>query len=149
MNKAFIREPDAAADYCPRCGSQGEPVEQATLAAYLAPEDLKRLASSANFCPAPQCEVAYFDVFERVVPATALRRPAWPKDPDAPICACFGLTRADVERDVAEGTVARVRAAVAMAQSPEARCPEQAANGRRCVAYIQRFYMQCRKRAGS
>jgi len=26
MNKAFLREAEHAADYCPRCGAKGEPV---------------------------------------------------------------------------------------------------------------------------
>jgi hypothetical protein len=31
MNKAFLREPDVDAEYRPRCGTQGEPVGEATL----------------------------------------------------------------------------------------------------------------------
>lgn len=144
MNKAFIREPDRTADYCPRCGSKGEPVGNKTLAAYLSEQQRAGLADPANFCPSPQCPVAYFDGFERLVLATDLTRPAYPKDRAAPICACFGLTGDDIEQDVREGVVSRTRAALEKAKSPDARCSETAANGRPCVAYVQKYYLQCR-----
>ena len=38
MNKAFVREPDNTADYCPRCGSKGQPVRGETLKSYLTDE---------------------------------------------------------------------------------------------------------------
>jgi hypothetical protein len=144
MNKAFVREPDQTADYCPRCGSKGESVGKPVLAAYLNEEQRSRITEPASFCPSPQCPVAYFDGFERVVLAADLRRPAYPKDPAAPICACFGLTRADIEQDVREGVTTRTKAMLEKAKSAEARCSETAANGRPCVAYVQRHYMQCR-----
>ena len=106
-----------------------------------------QVTATANFCPSPRCEVAYFDAFERVVLAAELPRPVYPKDAAAPICACFGLTREDVERDVREGVVTRTRAAIEKAGSPSARCVEMAANGRSCVSYIQKCYMQCRQSA--
>jgi hypothetical protein len=87
--------------------------------------------------------VVYFDSFEHVLLTTELSRPVYPKDPTAPICACFGLTAEDIERDVEEGVTTRVKAAVARAKSPEARCCQRAANGRSCVAYVQKYYMQC------
>ena len=103
------------------------------------------VADPANFCPLPQCDVVYFDAFERVVLTGDLSRPVYPKDPDAPICACFGLTRHDIEQDINEGVVTRVKAILEKAKSPEARCARMAANGLPCVAYVQRYYMQCRR----
>jgi len=144
MNKAFIREPEQTADLCHRCGSQGEPVGSKTLTTYLTEVQLDGLAEPASFCPSPQCPVAYFDGLERLVLATALKLPAYPKDPTAPICACFGLTRADIEQDVAEGVVTRTKAIVEKAKSPEARCQEMAANGQSCIAFVQKYYMQRR-----
>jgi hypothetical protein len=145
MNKAFVREPDRTADYCPRCGSQGQPVSGETLRTYLSAEQIRTISDPANFCPSPQCRVAYFDAFERVVLAADLAKAVYPKDPDAPICACFGLTRPDIERDVREGVVTRVRAILEKANSPDARCAKLAANGQPCVAYVQKYYMQCRE----
>ncbi len=147
MNKAFMREPEGGADYCPRCGSKGEAVGGKTLAAHLAAESRSGLAEPANFCPAPQCPVAYFDAFERVVLAADLPQPVYPKDPAAPICACFGLSRADIEQDMREGVATRTRAVLEKARSPQARCAELAANGRSCAAYVQKYYMQCREQA--
>ncbi|MCL4204929.1 MAG: hypothetical protein KJ000_20815 [Pirellulaceae bacterium] len=144
MNKAFVREPDPTADCCPRCGSQGEQVGAGVLSRYLTDEQRRLLAEPVNFCPSPQCAVAYFDGLERFVLATALSRPAYPKDPTAPICACFGLTRQDIEQDVDEGVATRTKAVLEKAKSPEARCAQTAANGRPCVAYVQKYFLKCR-----
>jgi hypothetical protein len=145
MNKAFVREPDSNIDYCPRCGSAGQAVGSETIALYLSKETPKRIADPANFCQTPGCDVVYFDAFERVILKSDLNKPVYPKDPDAPICACFGLTRRDIEQDVSEGVVTRVRAILEKAKSPEARCNLMAANGQCCVPYVQKYYMQCRE----
>jgi hypothetical protein len=148
MNKAFVREPDQTAEYCPRCGSKGELVAGRTLAAHLSEEHRGRIAEPANFCPSAQCQVVYFDGFERTILAAEIAHPIYPKDAAAPICACFGLTREDIEQDVREGAPTRTRAVVERANSPEARCSELAANGRSCVAYVQKCYMQSRGQLG-
>jgi len=147
MNKAFLREPDSTADYCPHCGSKGEPVGEETLKTYLTDEQRGRIAPSANFCPSPQCDVAYFDAFERFIPAADLVRPVYPKDPTAPICACFGLTCEDIEQDVEEGVVTRTRGVLEKAKSPAAQCSQKAANGKSCVPYVQKCYLECQARA--
>ena len=148
MNKAFVREPDQTVEYCPRCGSKGEPVASVTLKSHLTDAQFGQIADPGNFCPSPQCLVAYFDGFERMILAADLKRPVYPKDPDAPICACLGLTRAEIEEDVWEGGVARTKAILEHAKSPEACCLSMAANGRPCVPYIQKYYMQFRVQAG-
>jgi hypothetical protein len=144
MNKAFVREPDQTADYCPRCGAKGEPVGRETVQSHLAEGKTAIVADPANFCPSPRCEVAYFDAFERIIVTADLSKPVYPKDSEAPICACFGLTRHDVEQDVREGVVTRVKAIIEKAKSPEAQCSRMAANGQPCTAYVQKYYMQCR-----
>jgi hypothetical protein len=144
MNKAFVREPDQTAEYCPRCGSKGQQVGRDTVQAHLPGGKTPTVTDPANFCPSPNCDVVYFDAFERVIVAADLKEPVYPKDPDAPICACFGLTRQDIEADVREGVVTRVKAIIEKAKSSEARCSCMAANGQSCVAYVQKYYMQCR-----
>jgi hypothetical protein len=144
MNKAFVREPDGHVEYCPRCGSQGQPVGRETLAHHLPGELIRKVAERANFCPSPQCEVVYFDGFERVVLTADLPQPVYPKDPAAPICACFGLTREQIEQDVREGVVTRTKAILEKAKSSAARCTAMAANGQSCAAYVQKYYMQCK-----
>jgi hypothetical protein len=148
MNKAFVREPDQTADYCPRCGSKGQQVSRETIQSYLKAGKAPTVTDPANFCPSPQCKVAYFDSFERVILADDLNRPVYPKDPDAPICACFGLTRQDIEADVREGVVTRVKAVIEKAKSSEARCAQTAANGQPCIAEVQKYYFQYRERNG-
>lgn len=144
MNKAFVREQDQAVEHCPRCGSLGQPVGRVTLDAHIPPPLRADLAETAVFCPYPQCEVAYFDAFERTITADALQHPVYPKDPQAPICACFGLTIEDIERDIDEGSVARVKALLGKASSDQARCAVAAANGRSCVPDVQRCYIKLR-----
>jgi hypothetical protein len=118
------------------------------LKSYLTDEQRHRLAEPVNFCPSPKCRVAYFDGLERVVMVSDLARPVYPKDPTAPICACFGLTRQDIEQDVQEGVVARTKAVLEKAKSSQARCAQMAANGKPCVAFVQKYYMECRNGRG-
>ena len=143
MNKAFVREPDSTADYCPRCGSKGEPVGSETLEAFLTAEQREGISKSANFCPSAKCDVVYFDSFERTLLTAEIPRPVYPKDPEAPICGCFGLTREDIEQDVREGMTTRVKAVIEKARTSAARCRQAAANGQPCIAYVQKYYMQC------
>lgn len=147
MNKAFIREPDQVDSRCPRCGSPGHPVGPQTLAAWLSVDARKVLAESAYFCPDSICEVVYYDDFEGVVKRDAVPGPIPIKDSDAPLCACFGLTREDIDQDIEDGGVVRTRAAVLRAQSGEARCVTMAPNGRPCVPEVQGYYLK-RKQLG-
>ncbi|HEY5312868.1 MAG TPA: hypothetical protein VIK18_10125 [Pirellulales bacterium] len=145
MNKAFIKEPEQSdSAYCPRCGSLGIAVGEATLAAQLPPEAQAAIAKAAFFCPFPTCEVGYFDSFERVVPASKLVRPAYPKEPEAPLCACFGFTRDDIEDDLNEGGVRRVRELLAKAGRGDAPCLVKAASGQSCMSEVQRYFMRRR-----
>jgi hypothetical protein len=145
VNKAFVREPDDTGEHaCPRCGSRGQPVSGATLDALLPAEARKGLSEPAWFCPYPKCEVGYFDLFERTVAADLLARLCYPKDPVGPLCSCFGLTLDEVEADVREGVVTRVKALLARSKSPEARCETTAPDGRSCMTEVQKYYMRFR-----
>ncbi|MGQ0636141.1 MAG: hypothetical protein ACT4QC_16130 [Planctomycetaceae bacterium] len=144
MNKAFTKEPDALDARCPKCGSTGAAVYRETLESHLAPETLAQFTDSAFFCPFARCAVVYFDLFDRVIEESAVTTPVYPKNPQAPLCACFGLTCDDVDRDLAEGTVARTRACVERAKSPAARCAVASPSGQSCVAEVQRYYMKRR-----
>lgn len=144
MNKAFVKEQDSTEGRCPRCGSPGTVVFRETLAAHLAPELLEHLTDSAFFCAQPRCRVVYFDLFDRVVEESAVKTPVYPKNPTAPLCACFGLTCEDVELDISEGVVTRTRGCVEKAKSPAARCAIASPSGQSCIAEVQRYYMQHR-----
>ena len=142
MNKAFVRDPDETDIRCPLCGAAGQSVPESALAVYLPPQVRQRLGTAVYFCDTPICEAVYFDIVEDFAKVSELLRPCYPKDPDAPLCACFGLTRDDIEQDLAEGTPRRVRENVAKAKTDAARCVEKAASGRSCVGEVQKYYLR-------
>jgi hypothetical protein len=144
MNKAFVREPETTEVLCPRCGAAGIDTLRAAFEMHVPADARRPLAASTYFCPTPTCSVAYFDAFEAVVPVEALTTAVYPKDPAAPLCPCFGLTMEDVEADVAEGTPTRIRALLAKAKSPEARCDELSPTGRSCIPDVQKCYFKLR-----
>ena len=143
MNKAFVREPDeTGALHCPACGSLGIALERETWQAHVADAETTHLAESAFFCPYAKCQVAYFDMFERRVTTDALRHGVYPKDPQAPICACFGMTLDEVRADARAGVVQRVRELLKKARSPQARCHTMSASGTSCVGEVQRCFLK-------
>jgi len=148
MNKAFFREPDFdGRAYCPRCSSLGLPVEHGPLDRHIRPEARHKLGDTAWFCNFPQCDVAYFNLFEAVVLRGELAAPVFPYDLDAPICACFGLTYDDVAADAEDPAPLRIRELLAKSKSPAARCEQLAADGRCCIAAVQELYLRLRKSA--
>ena len=149
MNKAFCREPDdTRLPRCPRCGAEGVRVEPATLAAHVAPAAADALGEPAYFCGTDTCAVAYFDLLERTVAGDEARGLPWPKDPAGTLCACHGLTADDVDADIAEGTPTRVREVVRRAGLPDAACAARSADGRSCVARVQRHFIRRRAELG-
>jgi hypothetical protein len=146
MNKAFVKEQEDAGNRCPKCGSPGQIVYEATLAAHVPAELRADFSNTAYFCPHETCTVAYFDQLERVIPAEGLTHAVYPKDPDAPICPCFGLTCDEIEADARAGDVERIREHLRRAQSDEARCATLAPDGQSCIARVQKHYMQSRAR---
>ncbi len=148
MNKAFVREPDSTDVLCPRCGAAGIEALGSAVISHVPADARRALAASAYFCPTPTCCVAYFDAFEAQVPVTALSQAIYPKDPEAPLCACFGLTREDVAADVAEGTPRRIRELLARSKSPAARCETASPTGRTCLPDVQRYYFRLKEGRG-
>jgi hypothetical protein len=150
MNKAFVKEPENTGEgHCPRCGSLGVAVGNETLTAQLVADDRRKLPDTAFFCPFARCDVAYFDQFDRTVTADRLPRPIYPKAPDAPICDCFGFTCEDIEADVLEGGVRRVKELLAKSKSPLARCVTLAPSGQCCMPDVQRYFMKFRESRGN
>jgi hypothetical protein len=146
MNKAFTREPDEPDEvHCPACGAIGSPVSTTTIAQHLRDFDVSPLSSSACFCPTPTCDIAYFDGFNQTIEAARLNRAVYPKDLDAPICACFRLKAVDVEADAQANNPAGVRELIRMSQTERARCEEMAADGKCCVPQVQQVYLKAVK----
>jgi hypothetical protein len=148
MNKAFIKEEEFDANVdCPHCGTPGQAVWDGPLNTHIAAGSRSKLGDSGWFCKVARCEVAYFDRAGRFVTIDELKAPVYPKDLDAPMCACFGLTYDDVDADVREGTPTRVRALLARSKTPEARCQTLAADGRCCMAAVQELYLRLKARS--
>ena len=149
MNKAFCKEPDdTQPPRCPRCGNEGARVEPATLAAHVTAAASERLGEPAYFCGTDTCDVAYFDLLERSIPVASAHGLFWPKDPHGALCACHGLTVDDVDADLADGVPTRVRAVVQQAARPDAACASRSADGRPCVARVQKHYLRRRSELG-
>ena len=149
MNKAFCKEPDTTLPpQCPRCGNVGVQVGPETLAAHVVAEATESLGEPAYYCDTDTCEVAYFDLLERVVPVAEARGLPWPKNPAGPLCGCHGLTIDDVDADLAEGAPTRVKRVVQQAGQPGAECVMKSPDGRSCVARVQRYYMRRHAHSG-
>jgi hypothetical protein len=145
MNKAFVREPeDDGRAYCPRCKSLGVPVGPGPLDTRVLSESRAKMHDAAWYCGYPYCEVAYFNQFDAIVLVDELQSPVYPKDLDAPICACFGLKYDDIEADVEDGTPTRIRELLAKSKSSAANCSILAADGRCCIGAVQELYMKLR-----
>ena len=147
MNKAFVREPDSDGRvYCPRCNMLGVPVGDGPLDTHIRPKSRAKMQDAAWYCGFPRCEVVYFNEFEAVVTVDELNAPVYPKELDAPICACFGLRYDDVEADVHDVQPTRIRKLLARSKSPEARFALLAADGRCCMPVVQELYLKLRAR---
>jgi hypothetical protein len=145
MNKAFVREPeDDGRAYCPRCRSLGILVGAGPLDTHIRTDARAKIREEAWFCKFPRCDVAYFNQFDAIVCVDELKTPVYPKDPDAPICTCFGFTYDDVEMDVHDGVPIRIRELLAKSKSPAAHCQVTAPDGRCCMAAVQELYLKLR-----
>ena len=144
MNKAFLREPDVTDVLCPRCEAAGESVPWETVRHHVPAERQSSLSASSYFCPTPSCPVAYYDAMVAIIRADELLAPVYPKDPAAPLCPCFGLTREDVEADASDTTPRRIRELLANSKSPAARCATASPTGRCCLPEVQKLYFRLR-----
>lgn len=143
MNKAFVREPEPdGRAYCPGCGSLGTAVGEATLDQHVRSEHRTTLGDSAWFCGFARCPVAYFDLYERMVPVSQLRGAIYPKDVNAPICPCFGFTLDDVDQAIDQRSPATIRELLEKSKSSEARCATLAPDGQCCLREVKRLYIR-------
>jgi hypothetical protein len=143
MNKAFVREPEPdERAFCPVCGAIGVAVDRTTLDHHISPDSRSKLGMDGWFCPSSTCDVAYFDLMERVVLANELRRSVFPKSLEAPICPCFGFTLDDLDTAIDRRSPELIRELLAKSKSSEANCAMLAANGRCCMQEVQRLYIR-------
>jgi Zinc binding domain len=95
---------DAHAGLCPVSESIGLKVDLITVKALLTANALRRLDGKAyRFCPEPDCEVVYFDceadsIFRK--PDLEVRVGQKEADDPMPVCYCFGISVADLRKDI-------------------------------------------------
>lgn len=143
MNKAFVREPEPdERAFCPRCAALGVQVRRATLDYHIRADSRAKIGVCAWFCGFANCEIAYFDLFERVVLVNELCHPIYPKDTSAAICPCFGFTLEDVDEAIQERSPIKIRELLTKSKSNEANCGVLAPNGQCCMQEVQRLYTQ-------
>lgn len=90
---------------CPRCGEVGRVVADETIQAILKPGHADGLlAVERRFCKTPGCPVLYYGADGRVVEkgAASVRVGVKETQDPVPLCYCFGFTRGDVRRQVAD-----------------------------------------------
>lgn len=95
----------AGLDACPRCGAVGRPVADETILAILKPGHADGLlAVERRFCKTPDCPVLYYGADGRLVEkdASSVRVGVKENDDAVPLCYCFGFSREDVRRQVAD-----------------------------------------------
>lgn len=143
MNKAFVREPEPDGKaYCPHCGTLGIAVGRETLDHHVLPEHRTKLAKDAWFCDFAKCEVAYFDLYDRIVLTNELAGTVYPKDLDAPVCPCFEFTIEDVNAAIDSRSPKSIRDLIEKSKTKAANCRVLAASGQCCIQEVQRLYIR-------
>lgn len=127
---------------CPRCGAAGKPVSSETVRA-LAVEALRRPPDVASwwFCRTPSCGAVYFAERDAVVTKAAVRVRVGLKEQADPIplCYCFGFTRADVSRELAETGACTIPARItAEVKAGTCRCATENPSGSCCLGEVRK-----------
>jgi hypothetical protein len=116
---------------CPACGRPSAAVAWRTLLHHLA-APWRDLPAEQHyfFCDEPACVVVYFGADGTLIRKTQLRTPVGIKETagDAPLCYCFGISKADFEHDPA------LRAfVVAQTRAGQCACDVRNPSGRCCL----------------
>jgi len=125
---------------CPRCGAVGRPVADETILAILKPGQVGALlAAERRFCKTPRCDVLYYAGDGHLVEKGAAKIRVGIKETDAPVplCYCFGFSRADVRRQVADRGESDIPARIA-AEVRAGRCSCEVKNpsGQCCLGEV-------------
>jgi len=137
-----MKEGEEPEPRCPSCGTLGDAVGPSTLAIHVPAEFRTKLGDRAYYCVNPGCPNAYFNGWGTTVPAERMLGPAWPKDPEGPLCPCFGLSATEIVADAREGKKDRIRSLKERAEGPEARCAERSPDGHSCLPRALRLFRE-------
>jgi hypothetical protein len=145
MSRAFVKESETPEPRCPTpqgCGTLGVAVSAATLAANLTQGPIPSFHGEVFYCSNPDCEVAYFDAYGSRAMRDQLRVATWPKDPDGPVCACFGVKADAIEDWAASGDKSELKALLARIERGEGRCATLAPDGKCCATEVRRVFLR-------
>jgi len=137
-----MKESEQAEPRCPECGALGEQVGLVTLKGHLEPDDCSSLGERAYYCVNSGCHTAYFNTWGVSVPFERMTRTAYPKDPEAPLCPCFGMSVSDVVEDARQGKRDRIRDLATKSQGPDARCAETCPHGVTRLPRVLRLFRE-------
>ncbi|MEX1243786.1 MAG: (2Fe-2S)-binding protein [Thermoanaerobaculia bacterium] len=149
-------EPTASADrgLCPDSGTVGLKVDLITVKALLNAGGLQRLDGRAyRFCPAPECDVVYFDgavasVFRKS--DLTVRVAQKESDDTIPICYCFGYTAADIRRDLALRDTTDISAIITeQVKAGHCACEVKNPQGSCCLGNVSRLVKTIRSEASA
>ncbi len=144
MSRAFVKETDDREPRCPVCTGRGVPVTRVTIAALAGEPAAARLGAETFCCDVPSCEIAWFDGVGARVRVDELRAPPWPKDPSAPVCACFGVGADQIEAWGARADTAAVKALLERVKGTSARCATKAFDGSSCEPHVRKIFLRAR-----
>lgn len=141
--------PDAA--LCPASRTIGLKVDLITVKALLTGSALRRLDGKAyRFCPEPHCDVVYFDreagsVFEkRDLEVRVGQKES--VDP-IPICYCFGVTVADLQKDITAAGETRIPEMItAEVKAGHCACEVKNPQGSCCLGNVSKAVRQIASR---
>ncbi len=128
-SRAAAASPRSAKQACPACGRAGAEVSARTIAHHIAAA--WRWTPSAErhfFCASPACQVVYFGADGATIRQAQLRTRVGIKDADeeAPLCYCFGISRADFRNDptAKDYVIAQTKAGMCACEThnPSGRC---------------------------
>ena len=100
------------------------------------------LTPDAHVCWGPACGVGYFDAWSRSVPAAVLKSPAYPKAPDAPVCACLGVSAAALTAQARAGERDIVLRILAHIRGGQAACAHRSPDGESCERRVRRLFRE-------
>lgn len=134
---------------CPRCGAVGRVVGDETIRSILMPGRAEELlAVGRRFCRTPTCAVLYYAADGLVVEkgAAAVRVGVKETEDPVPLCYCFGFTRADVRRQVAERGDSDIPARItAEVRAGRCACEVKNPSGACCLGEVNAAVKQARE----